>query len=123
MKQKGMVFFGRFLKTEKMTLVIKTALALLDTGTSKYQYVTMRTKNFSECLFFKRFLCIKAVVKRFTFQNQAHIRLWIRFQLSKDIDQALAGIALWIEHGPANQRVAGSIPSQGTCLGCRPGPQ
>ena len=23
----------------------------------------------------------------------------------------------------ANQRVAGLIPSQGTCLGCRPGPQ
>ena len=36
---------------------------------------------------------------------------------------ALAGVAQWIEHGTANQRVAGSIPSQGTCLGCRPGPQ
>ena len=36
---------------------------------------------------------------------------------------ALAGVAQWIEHGPANQRVAGSIPSQGTFLGCRPGPQ
>ena len=27
-----------------------------------------------------------------------------------------------IEHGYANQRVAGLIPSQGTCLGCEPGP-
>ena len=36
---------------------------------------------------------------------------------------ALAGVAQWIERGPANQRVAGWIPSQGTCLGCRPGPQ
>ena len=36
---------------------------------------------------------------------------------------ALAGVAQWIEHQPADQRVAGSIPSQGTCLGCRPGPQ
>ena len=35
----------------------------------------------------------------------------------------LAGVAQWIEYRPANQRVAGSIPSQGTCLGCRPGPQ
>ena len=35
---------------------------------------------------------------------------------------ALAGVAQWIEHGPANQRVAGSIPSQGTGLGCGPGP-
>ena len=32
---------------------------------------------------------------------------------------ALAGVAQWIE----NLRVAGSIPSQGTCLGCQPGPQ
>ena len=29
----------------------------------------------------------------------------------------------WIGHGPANQRVAGSIPGQGTCLCCRPDPQ
>ena len=36
---------------------------------------------------------------------------------------ALAGAAQWIESGPENQRVAGSIPSQGTCLGCGPGPQ
>ena len=34
----------------------------------------------------------------------------------------LAGVAQWIEPGPVNQRVAGLIPSQGTCLGCRPGP-
>ena len=36
---------------------------------------------------------------------------------------ALAGVAQWIECWPANQRVASSIPSQSTCLGCRPGPQ
>ena len=35
---------------------------------------------------------------------------------------ALGGVALWIEHGPANQRVTSSIPTQGTCLGCGPGP-
>ena len=34
---------------------------------------------------------------------------------------ALAGVAQWIEHQPVNQGVARSIPSQGTCLGCRPG--
>ena len=33
---------------------------------------------------------------------------------------ALAGIAQWIECRPVNQRVAGLIPSQGTCLGYRP---
>ena len=36
---------------------------------------------------------------------------------------ALVGVAQWIECQPANQRVAGSIPSWSTCLGCRPGPQ
>ena len=36
--------------------------------------------------------------------------------LKKNI-AALAGTAQWIEHGPVNQRVAGLIPSQGTCLG------
>ena len=36
---------------------------------------------------------------------------------------ALAGVAQWIECWPANQKVTSSIPSQGTCLGCRPGPQ
>ena len=35
----------------------------------------------------------------------------------------LAGVAQWIERGPVNQRVASLIPSQGTCLGCGPGPQ
>ena len=34
-----------------------------------------------------------------------------------------AGVAQWIGCSPVNQRVAGLIPSQGTSLGCRPGPQ
>ena len=36
--------------------------------------------------------------------------------------RAVAGVAQWIEHWLANQQVAGSIPSQGTYLGCGPGP-
>ena len=36
---------------------------------------------------------------------------------------ALAGVAQYIECQPANQRVASSIPSQGTCQGCGPGPR
>ena len=35
----------------------------------------------------------------------------------KLIKCALAGVAQWVEHQPVNQKVAGSIPSQGTCLG------
>ena len=34
----------------------------------------------------------------------------------------LAGVALWVGHSTAKQWVGGSIPSQGTCLGCGPGP-
>ena len=36
---------------------------------------------------------------------------------------ALAGVAQWIECQPMNQGGTGSIPSQGTSLGYRPGPQ
>ena len=35
----------------------------------------------------------------------------------------LAGVAQWIECQPANRRAASLTPSQGTCLGCGPGPQ
>ena len=35
---------------------------------------------------------------------------------------ALAGVAQWIKFWPVNRKVAGLIPSQGTCLGCGPGP-
>ena len=34
---------------------------------------------------------------------------------------ALANVAQWTECQPTNQRVPGLIPSQGTCLGYRPG--
>ena len=36
---------------------------------------------------------------------------------------ALDRVPQWIELRPVNQWVAGSIHSQGTCMGCRPGPQ
>ena len=36
---------------------------------------------------------------------------------------ALAGVAQWIKCQSANQKVASSIPSQGTSLGCGPGAQ
>ena len=32
-------------------------------------------------------------------------------------------MAQWIEYLPANWKVTSSIPCQGTCPGCRPGPQ
>ena len=42
---------------------------------------------------------------------------------SPKLSPALAGVAQWIECQPANQKVAGWIPSQGTFLCCGPGPQ
>ena len=33
------------------------------------------------------------------------------------------GVSQWMEHRSVNQKVAGSIPSQDTGLGCGPGPQ
>ena len=35
----------------------------------------------------------------------------------------LAAVAQWSERWPENQRVTSLIPTQGTCLGCRPSPQ
>ena len=35
---------------------------------------------------------------------------------------AVVGVAQWIECWPLNQKVTSSIPTEGTCLGCRPGP-
>ena len=42
---------------------------------------------------------------------------------SKIPTRALAGVAQWIECQTVNQRATSSIPSQGTCVGCGPGPQ
>ena len=36
---------------------------------------------------------------------------------------ALAGVAQWVECQTVKQKAVGSIPSQGTCMGCRPSPQ
>ena len=33
---------------------------------------------------------------------------------------SLTGVTQWVGHRPANHKVAGLIPGQGTCLGCGP---
>ena len=35
----------------------------------------------------------------------------------------LVGVAQWTEHWPVNRKVTGSVPGQGTNLGCKPGLQ
>ena len=44
----------------------------------------------------------------------AHIAFLINI-LPKNMTASMAGVAQWVECGPAKQRVTGSIPSQGTC--------
>ena len=49
----------------------------------------------------------------------------VPIRLSADFSKetlALAGMAQRMECWPVNQRATASIPSQGTCLSCRPGP-
>ena len=57
-------------------------------------------------------LCVKFYLSRFLV-----ISLFKILNL-KDTGSALAGVAQWTEHcQPVNHKVAGSIPSQRTCLG------
>ena len=56
----------------------------------------------------------------------AHICIYIykiKKILKKHIGAALTGVAQWVGCHPSNRKVAGSIPSQGTCLGCESGAQ
>ena len=46
---------------------------------------------------------------------QAQCKYQYNFQKRYDTSDQ-AGVAQWIEHWPVNKRVAGLIPSQGTCL-------
>lgn len=46
-----------------MISVIKTTLAISDTGTSKPQCVTMRTKDFRKCQFLRRFCALRQLWK------------------------------------------------------------
>ena len=57
------------------------------------------------------------------FHNMCMRRYILESIQKHDFFHALADVAQWIKHKTMNQRVAGSIPSQGTYLGCRPGPQ
>ena len=48
---------------------------------------------------------------------------YYNYNESKILITALVGVAQWTDCWSANQKVADSIPSQGTGLGCRPGLQ
>ena len=43
---------------------------------------------------------------------------WDYTNNQKKLESTLAGVAQWIECWTVNQKVAGLIPNQGSCLGC-----
>ena len=66
---------------------------------------------------------LKYKVKAWQYKPYGPLLKYIHIYIYTHTHMALAGMAHWIKHQPANQSVAGSIPSQGTPLGCRLGPQ
>ena len=59
-------------------------------------------------------------VKMYVQNNALNSRHQVLLKVRK---RCLPGVAQWIECWPVNQKVTISIPSQGTCLCCGPGPQ
>ena len=77
-------------------------------------------KAYQEVLRFRKIILTMVVVNNRVVPMGMRIPFRICF---KKCAGALAGVAQWIEHWPVTQKVAGSIPSQGTFLSCGPGPQ
>ena len=72
---------------------------------------------------------IEPICSNVSFKAAASLLIFSLEDLSLDVNEllhistlVLAAVAQWTECRPANQRVTSSIPSQGTCLGCGPGP-
>ena len=69
-------------------------------------------------------ICIRKLLKRILIVYEKKYPLRINVTLPKEkILMALTDVAQWFGHCTPNQKVAGSIPSQGTCLEYGPGPQ
>ena len=70
-----------------------------------------------QCVFLISVKCSVLVIEPDTCQE-----LWEHLHnecITKNMALALAGWLSWLEHHPLHQKVAGSIPSQGTYLGGR----
>ena len=62
---------------------------------------------------------------RGTFESKSDFKTQTHSKLAGSIKKgnvALAGVAQWTGCQPADQKATGLIPSQGTRLGCKPGP-
>ena len=73
-----------------------------------------------ETLFYSNCKSLNCIFGEFSILLKCSLQF---FFTKKKNDGALVGVAQWIECQTANQKVVGSIPSQGTCLGCGLGPQ
>ena len=56
-------------------------------------------------------------------QNVVYTYSGMSFTFTKEGNSVLTGVAQLVRCCPTRQKVSSSIPSQATCLGCRPGPQ
>ena len=83
------------------------------------------------CFITRKLLCncqvivltyLRVTVGPIVFQHQVLSSLFCTQDICLNVNPSLARVAQWFDLWPANQRVTGLIPSQGTCLGCGPGP-
>ena len=96
----------------------------------KYQFYFILNKSFCESKWVKIILIFLKkqevlFLKTWSYAGMKQVRQKNEYSVIciKKSQCALAGVAQRTERRPANQRFVGSISSQGTCLGCRPGPQ
>ena len=96
-----------------LSFIVPSKFFISDTSNSEFFFyylcfLSLFLLSFSEILFSSLFYLFRH--KFLSSLNIFKIVYW-----------TLAGVAQWIECWPANQRVTNLIPSQGICLGCRPG--
>ena len=87
-----------------------------------------QTELCRKCKIHTKFQMLNLNIRFWLYWVKSHIFIRINFTyfilLFKNVaTRPHAGVVRWIECWPENQRVMGLIPSQGTSLGFRPGPQ
>ena len=70
---------------------------------------------------------IEASFKYWNYHTEYKITMLMCLKKYKNIDNIKSASSqpwlVWIDRRPAKQMATSSVPSQGTCLGCGPGPQ
>ena len=110
-----------YLMSKEMRL-LDEGFATFDTSIRLFSRVNSLVRNKHRCVA-KGFATYDTLV-RFLSSLSPSLPLSLKINKTfKKLFLALAGMAQWIECWPSNQKITSSIPSQGTCLGCGPGPQ